>query len=832
MKKEINDGEEMWQGVTDEDFYNEIGIEDVDFPIFDTERMRIFYANTNYFRQLIHLSDSLIPVERRILYTMYLLKLFDAKDGRGRKVAKSQKIVGDTSSFHPHSGDSIYMTQVNMGRSWRMAIPLVKKKGNYGDIWGEAPSSMRYTEGSISDYAYECFFSDFDDECVEMIYNEGAKDYEPFSLPSKFPNSVINGGFGIGTAGNIVCIPSYNVKEVRELTQALIKNPDYADIYIVPDLPTGADIVDNGELRSINDSGKGKLILRATIDISDDICESGSRKKHAWGLHIRNLPWMVDGITIAKEIANLISSKKLSVIDVQDDHKLYRDGNATRKEINFVVYIDKAHDPYAVRDLLWKETHLQRSVHIDFKVVFNDYTIGEMNIRDLLLGWIDERRSYKRQYYNKKLSDLSSRMDFLEILIEITVPEKARKVIEIINSSHSSNAKSRLMELANMSSHQASEILNMRTRQFTTDARENYIKEYEKGKELLKKYRGYVTSEKKLDKLIYDELEDLKKYESPRRTNVVENTGRIVPNTMHDIVVTKNGYVKKFLHREGKSPYIGALKNGDNVARLLTINNLDQILFFDNLGRVSSIPVNDIPSTDTTQFGTQVYDLTKLNGEIIAVKPYFSRDSERYIEDKLNTSMYLITLSADGYFKKMDLSEFREIKSFKNIRIAKLKDTDKLVYVDFLLDSVDVLIYTRQGMCINIAAKDIPVCSKDSQGLLATKLNPDDRCIGLVESGTRLYLFVLTEKGCVKKIEQQFMISGGKRRDTMIPIANLEQGDSLLKIIGFNEYVEIVTKSDTYTYKYDEIPTLGTRARCKKLVPVALGNVILSVVGC
>lgn len=826
MAKSQNEETSLWDGITDEDFINEDNIEDVEMVIFNTDRMRIFFANTTYFRQLIRLSDSLKPVSRRLLYTMKKLK---AVDGR---TFKSQKIVGDTSVLHPHSGDAIYGNEVTLGQYWRTPVPLISGTGNFGNAMdSKGHGQMRYTEACISKYAKECFFEEYDEDCIEMLMNEGAGEEEPVSFPSKFPNVFVNGGFGIGTAGNKSCIPSYNIDDIVELIRRLMTNPDDPDIYMVPDFPTGADIVDDGSLRSINDTGKGNIKMRSTIDVIEGFCQQDKRKIPAWELHILNLPWMVDIPSVQDKIVEYAKAKKLPLLDVQDHSKQLGRGTKVRTIMDYVVYVNKDHDPYRVREMLWKYCLLQKTISIDFKVVMEDHTIGEMNVRDLALDWLAERRLFKRRIYNKKLARLAARNDLLEILLEISSKEKYDRTTQIIRESKSADALKQLMKLAKMNSHQATAILQMRLIQFAEDARASYKEELKANKLKEKEYLGYVQSEKKIDDVIWDEIRELRKYATPRRTHVVKDNGRVILNTEHIVVVTKNGYVKKFNYVEGKTPPIGAMKQGDMPNRMLKINNMDQILFFDSLGRVSSIPVNDIPTTDTSQYGTLVFDLTKLNGEIISVLPYFSRDSERFVHRKLNDEVHLITLSADGYFKKMSLDAYREIKNFKNARACKMRDGDKIVYANYMLDSSSALVYTKNGYCCNVDSANIPVSSKDSQGLLACKLDATDMCIGIAFADIFDYLFVLTDKGCAKKIETKYMVSGGKRKEQMIPIVHLDQGDFLNTVMGFQEKVRVITRTGVYQYDAEEIGTLGTRAKCKKLVPIPQGSNIILVEG-
>ena len=178
----------LWDGISEGDFEFGSNVDLVDIADYNKENMTMFAANVNLFRQLIRLSDSLKPVERRILYALYQARAFP-----GHKL-KSNMIVGHTAVYHCH-GDS-YPSMVGMAQNWKKQVPLIDGKGNFGSSASEFYAAARYTEASMSKYAKECFFDDYDEDCVETVFNSASDLYEPMSLPAKFPNILVNGGMG------------------------------------------------------------------------------------------------------------------------------------------------------------------------------------------------------------------------------------------------------------------------------------------------------------------------------------------------------------------------------------------------------------------------------------------------------------------------------------------------------------------------------------------------------------------------------------------------------------------------------------------------------------
>ena len=265
-KKDKAESSRLWYDINESDFLAESeNIIDEEISSYDKQAMIYFSQNVNLLRHLPRLADSLKPVERRVLYAFYLNNALP-----NNKFRKSSRIVGDTMAWHPHSDASIYGTAVGMAQPWKNPVPLVEGDGNFGN--DERPSGfahMRYTDMRMSKYGYDCFFKDFDPDCIETVFNTASDENEPLSLPSKYPNILVNGGFGIAT-GNSFCIPTYSIPDIVRLTKRLLHNPEASDIYMMPDMPTGCDIVDNGSLREICDTGNGTLKLRSTITIEDN----------------------------------------------------------------------------------------------------------------------------------------------------------------------------------------------------------------------------------------------------------------------------------------------------------------------------------------------------------------------------------------------------------------------------------------------------------------------------------------------------------------------------------------------------------------------------------
>src|SRR6267378_7797882 len=156
------------------------------------ERYLQYALSTIMHRALPDARDGLKPVHRRILYGMRLLNL-----NPGGIPKKSAKIVGEVmGSYHPHGDQAIYDAMVRLAQDFNSRYPLVYGQGNFGNIDGDNPAAMRYTEARLTDVA-RLLLDGIDEDAVEFRATYDGSESEPIVLPGAFPNLLANGSQGI-----------------------------------------------------------------------------------------------------------------------------------------------------------------------------------------------------------------------------------------------------------------------------------------------------------------------------------------------------------------------------------------------------------------------------------------------------------------------------------------------------------------------------------------------------------------------------------------------------------------------------------------------------------
>jgi DNA gyrase subunit A len=220
-------------------------------------------------RALPDIRDGLKPVHRRILYAM-LEKGLTASS----KFRKSAVVVGDVlGSYHPHGDVAVYDSLVKMAQDFYMRYPLVLGQGNFGNVDGDPPAAMRYTEAKMSKIAHE-MLRDIEKETVRWRPNYDGTRKEPTILPAAIPNLVLNGtlGIAVGMASNI---PPHNLREVSSAIIHLIENKDTTSEDLMeyvqgPDFPTGGIVYNRKDIHHACATGRGGVVTRGVAEIVEN----------------------------------------------------------------------------------------------------------------------------------------------------------------------------------------------------------------------------------------------------------------------------------------------------------------------------------------------------------------------------------------------------------------------------------------------------------------------------------------------------------------------------------------------------------------------------------
>jgi DNA gyrase subunit A len=481
-------------------------IEDIDVS---TEMQGSFleYAySVIYSRALPDARDGLKPVQRRILFQMNEMGL---RPDRGH--VKSARVVGDVMGrLHPHGDTAIYDALVRLAQDFTMRVPLVDGHGNFGSL-DDGPAAPRYTEARMQAAALALVES-LDEDVVDFVPNYDNQLTQPEVLPAAFPNLLVNGasGIAVGMATNMA---PHNLIEVAGAARHLLENPDATLEELMayvpgPDLPTGGTIVGLDGIREAYATGRGSFKTRAKVSIE----QLSARRT---GLVVTELPYLVGPEKVIEKIKDGVGSKKITgIADVTDltDRK---------NGLRLVIGIKTGFSPEAVLEQLYRLTPLEDGFSIN-NVALVDGRPQTLGLRELLRVYLDHRIQVVTRRSRFRLARRQERLHLVEgLLIAILDIDEVIQVIR--TSDDTAQARTRLMEVFDLSQLQADYILELQLRRLTKFSRLELETERDKLQAEIAELESLLADPARIRAKVGEELDEVaERFGTPRRTLLTE----------------------------------------------------------------------------------------------------------------------------------------------------------------------------------------------------------------------------------------------------------------------------------------------------------------------
>ncbi|MDQ1597081.1 MAG: gyrase subunit [Microbacteriaceae bacterium] len=468
-----------------------------------------------YSRALPDARDGLKPVQRRILYQMTEMGL---RPDRGH--VKSARVTGEVmGKLHPHGDASIYDAMVRLAQNFILRVPLIDGHGNFGTL-DDGPAAPRYTEARLTAAAM-AMTEDLDEDVVDFVPNYDNQLTQPEVLPSAFPNLLVNGasGIAVGMATNMA---PHNLIEVVGAARHLIAHPDASldDLMSFvpgPDLPTGGTIIGLAGIRDAYESGRGSFRTRARVSVENITARKA-------GLIITELPYMVGAEKVIEKIKDGVNSKKLNGISDVTDLTDRKHG------LRLVVGIKTGFSPDAVLEQLFRYTPLEDSFNIN-NVALVDGGPKTLGLRELLQVYIDHRISVVTRRSQFRLARKRERLHLVEGLLVAILD--IDEVIQVIRASDDTDhARTRLMDVFDLSQLQAEYILELRLRRLTRFSRIELEAERDQLRAEIAALEELLSGPQRVRQLVSDELEQVaERFGTPRRTLLTEARPSVATTT-------------------------------------------------------------------------------------------------------------------------------------------------------------------------------------------------------------------------------------------------------------------------------------------------------------
>lgn len=737
-------------------------------------------------RAIPDVRDGLKPVQRRILYAMYRTKKTYDKD-----YYKSASTVGEViGKYHPHGDSSIYEAMVRMSQPWKMRIPHIDMHGNNGSIDGDGAAAMRYTEARLSKLSGE-LLRDIDKNTIAFAPNFDDKELEPTVLPARYPNLLVNGAMGI-SAGYATNIPPHNLGEVIDATIYRIDNPNcrletIMNIVKGPDFPTGGIIEGIDGIRSAYETGKGKIIVKAKTKIEKN------------KIIVTEIPYDVFKINIVRKIDEIRIDKKIDgIIEVRDETD--KDG------LQITIELKKDANPELILAYLFKNTELQTTYNFNMLAIV-DRRPQLFGILGILDAYIRHQKEivYKRSEFD--LAHAKARYHIVEGLIKaVSILDEVIKTIRV--SKNKADSKENLMIKFDFTEEQAEAIVTLQLYRLSNTDIVLLEEEQANLTKIINYLEEIIKDEGKLMSVIKEELRRIKKeYTLPRLTEIKERVEEIkIDNTLmlpkEDVyvVLTNQGYIKRvssrgYLSNNGEETQ---LKENDYVIGLYSINTLDTILLFTNLGNYLYIPVYEIPDAKWKDLGKHVSNIISLGSEEKVIKGMPVYD--------FNAPIYITSFSKNGMVKRTKLNEFKVQRYSKPINMMKLKDKDEIINVSYD-NKENIFIATQNGYGLWYKTNEVSPVGIKAAGVKSINLKNDTVVSGELFDNTT-YISIITDKGTAKRLKFEELEQGTRANRGTLLMKEIKSNPSKIVniyLLSGKENLGIVTDNYIKYIKINDI---------------------------
>ncbi len=682
----------------------------VEQQITDTLEMNYMpYAMSVIMSRAIPEIDGFKPSHRKLLYTMYKMKLL------GDTRIKSANIVGRTMQLNPHGDAAIYDTMVRLSRGYEALLhPYVDSKGNFGKSYSRDMqwAASRYTEAKLESISNE-LFRDIEKDTVDFVDNYDSTMLEPTLLPVTFPSILVNANTGIAV-GMASSICSFNLQEVCETTIELIKNPDHdvSETLKAPDFIGGGLIRYNREaFEEIYKTGKGGIKIRGryAYDKSNNCID------------ITEIPPTTTAEAIIEKVIEKVKSGSIKDIsDIRDE--------TDRNGLKITIDLKRGADPEKLMQKLFRMTTLEDTFSCNFNVLIAG-SPQVLGVAPLLNEWIAFRtQCVMRRVYSEK-TKAEEKLHLLKGLEKILLDiDKAIKIVR--NTEEEAEVVPNLMIGFGIDEIQAEYVAEIKLRHLNREYILKRTKDIEDLEKAVKDMEDILKSKTRVKKIIISELQDvIKKYSQPRKSEIIYDTDIEETETVEDEIpdyavnffFTKDGYFKKITPLSLRMGGEHKLKENDEIVFSKEGSNRDELLFFTNQQQVYKAKASDFNDSKASVLGDFAATKLQMDEGELPVKLIVTNDY----------SGYLLFFFENGKAAKVPLSSYQTKTNRKKL-IKAYSGASPLVDIKYIKEDCEIVLSSTAGRLLLVNTGAISVKqTKDTIGIAVMTLKKGHRLSGV-----------------------------------------------------------------------------------------------------
>ena len=778
-------------------------------------------------RALPDVRDGLKPVHRRVLYSMNEMGL---KYNKAYK--KSARVVGDVlGKYHPHGDTAVYDTLVRMVQDFSLRKPLIDGQGNFGSIDGDSAAAMRYTECRLQRISEE-MLGDLDKDTVKMIPNYDGSLMEPSVLPAKLPALLVNGSAGIAV-GMATNMPTHNLGEVIDGCCAYIDNPDIDTDGLMqyipaPDFPTGATIYGIQGVKDAYETGRGRIVVRATAEIE---CGDSHDK-----IVITEIPYGVNKEQLVMAIADLAKEGRVDgIANVNDE--------SGRQGMRIVVDVKRDANANVLLNKLFKMTALQSSFSVNCIALVGGRP-RLLSLKECVKYFVDHRHDVTIRRTQFELKKAQERAHILEGLI--IACDNIDEVVHIIRASKTpSDAQRNLEKRFELDELQSKAIVDMRLSQLTGLRLEQLHNEFD---ELMKTidYLNQILNDPELcKKVMKDELNEVKeKYGDARRTMIKPddhefNPEDFYPNDPVVITVSHLGYIKRTPLSEFREQARGGVgakgartRDKDFTEYIYPATMHQTMLFFTKKGRCYWLKCYEIPEGDRNSKGRAIQNLLNIDSDdqVNAFLRLRGLNDAEFIN-----SHYIVFATKNGTVKKTCLEAYSRPRANGVIAI-NIVEGDEVVDVRLTNGHNELIMANRNGRAVRFDENTIRTMGRTSTGVRGMRLDgDDDAVVGMivVNDPEKETVMVVSEQGYGKRsdvMDYRVTNRGGKGVKTLNITDKTGRLVAIKNVTDENDLMIINQSGIVIRLAVSECRVMGRATQGVRLINLAKKNDVIASV--
>lgn len=703
-------------------------------------------------RALPDVRDGLKPVQRRIIYTMWING--PRPDAKHRKCANVVgAVMGD---YHPHGDSSIYEALVRMAQPFAMRATLVDGSGNFGSMDGDPAAAMRYTECRLTPIAAETI-EEIGQSTVPFRPNYDGTKSEPVVLPSKLPNLLLNGttGIAVGMATNI---PPHNLGELCNALLKLLDDPDIQEYRLIgndavrgPDFPTGGQVLNTkAELLEIYKTGQGPIKMRATW-------EKGPISRGSQSLFITSIPYGVNKAELVEAIAQIVMSRKMPLlVDVKD---------ISTDDVRIELEVKKDAEIEKIMAFLFKHTLLQTNFNVNLTclVPTDNPNVGQperLGLKQMLWYFLHFRLEVVTKRLGHELEQLKKRIHTLEgFAFAFDILDDLIKIIRA--SEGKADAAQKILKKYGVAPHgprkgrdgldpeQTDDILELKLYRLARLEINLITDELKEKNKRAKEIRNLLDEEEAKGRwgIVKSEIEEIRdtygKLPANKRRTIIKDNENEVEYTAEDfivaednhVLVTADGWIKR---QKEINPETTRLREGDRILALVAGSTRATITFFSNYGTAYTCRIIDVPAT--TGYGEPIGKLfkTKDGEKIVAAISMDERVlplKQTAIDEKKPENapkLHGLAVTSDGYSLRFGLDPFREVSTKAGRRFARPAEGAQVAFAGITDGSETVIAASEKRRVLLCEAGEINFLGGPGKGVLLVKLEKDDKLVGVI----------------------------------------------------------------------------------------------------